>query len=96
MRSSSVQAHVAAEETAGIDVAEHHQGIGDRRLCAAAAITSRSRSGTGRPGPTRRKPIESTQPIEPPPAVTDSMSTIGKAVQIPIKSPRVRRRGSAL
>ena len=45
-----VERHVAAEEEAGVEEAEQHVGVGDRRLGAAAAVARRPGLGAGRLG----------------------------------------------
>src|SRR5581483_119886 len=42
-----VELHVAAEEVAGIEIAEHQIRIGNARICAAAAVTDRARRRAG-------------------------------------------------
>ncbi len=50
-RAVEVERHPAAEEVAGIEVAEHEVGVGDGRLGAAAAVADRAGIGAGRVGP---------------------------------------------
>ena len=64
----------------GVEVAEDEVGVGDRRLGAAAPVARRARARRPRcAGPTRSAPPGSRQAIEPPPAPTVWMSTIGSA-----------------
>ena len=69
---------------AGSSVPEHDVGVGHRRLGAAAR---RTRPGPGTApadrGPTRSAPPASRQAIDPPPAPTVWMSTIGSAIGRP-------------
>ena len=68
-RGLDVERHPPAEEVAGVEVAEHEVGVGDRRLACRRA---RSRPGPGSApalrGPTFSRPSSSTRAIEPPPA----------------------------
>src|SRR5262249_28463859 len=44
-RAVGIELHLAAEEIVGIKPPEHHVGVGDGRLGAAAAIADRTRIG---------------------------------------------------
>ena len=75
----------------GAEQAEHQVGVGDGRLGAAVAVAGRARAA--RPpsaGPTRSAPPASRQAIEPPPAPTVWMSSIGSATGRPPTSRRRR------
>ena len=86
-----VQVHFAAQEPIGVEVAQHEQGIGDRRLLSAPPVACRPGIGARRLRPTRSMLRASTQAIDPPPAPIDSVSTIGSDVSRPASSERVRR-----
>ena len=75
-RRRDVERHAAAEEEAGIVVAEHQVGVGDRRLRAAPAVAGRAGIGAGG----MRADLAAGRPrrcaaIEPPPAPISIMST---------------------
>ena len=79
---------VAGGQLPGRDVAEHDVGVGHGRLLAAAARSRPARARRRRSaGPTCSAPAGSTQAIEPPPAPTSAMSSVG----IRISSPLPRR-----
>ena len=74
----SIERHVAAEERVGVEHAQHHVGVGDRR--------ARCRRGRTTPGPARHPPTParpssspnwSVRASEPPPAPISTRSTDG-------------------
>ena len=82
-----VELQPAAEEIAGIDVAEHDGRVGHRRLGAAAPVTGRARAPRRRSaGPTRSSPPGSIQAMLPPPAPTFFTSTEERPVMWPVNT----------
>ncbi len=74
---SDVEHDVAAEEVMRIEPAEDEIGVGHRRFRPATPVAGRSGIGPALRGPTRSRPPESTQAIEPPPAPISTRSTTG-------------------
>ena len=73
----TVQAHPAAKEVVGVQVAEHDVGIGDGGLRPAEAVARRAGRDPALWGPTRRRPPSSSQQMLPPPAPIVATRTLG-------------------
>ena len=80
VRGVGVERDAAGQRRVGVEVAEHEVGVGHRRLGAAAAVAGGAGLGARASAARRaaRRPA-SRQAIEPPPAPTVWMSTIGSA-----------------
>ena len=66
-----------------VDLAEHHVGIRDGRLFAAATVAGRSRLCSAESGPTVMRLSESTRAMEPPPAPISTISITGMRTGMP-------------
>ena len=74
-----VEPDAAAEEVGRVEEAEHEVGVGDGGRRAALAVAGGAGSAPALSGPTRRMPPASTRAMEPPPAPSVWMSSVGSA-----------------
>ena len=90
---SASSGHVAAEEAVGVDVAEHDERVGDRRVVPAPAVARRTGHGAGRPRTDPEHPA-GVDPADRAAAGADRLDVDERQRRPhPISSPRVRRAG---
>ena len=76
----TIEPHPPTGEPLRVDSAQHEVGIGHGGFRPAPAVADGPRLGPGGLGPDWRTPA-STQAIDPPPAPTEGMSTMGMPMQ---------------